>query len=729
MQFPMHYTENQRALMLALVDQARNCNRPYDGPWTAPWLHSAINADKWELRTARTRTYRGDTRGLYGVNWKLILANGTYLTDPGNAQFLDTIRKASFLVRQLPSFGIKTNSSHLGWISQIQTFVEWLYLNDDIYHPATRQFTLVDEGAINAYVGQAIRGGKAGLLQLPERVLQYFYEHALGSTCPQSVLDTPWAVAEKPRRMINAWLESQGMYSTSRIGGKSVRYLNRVRLGAAIGADLRRITDDQFAGFLRQFEPTLLAINDHLLLPATGSRNEYPSHRTPLIREVQDQPYTYTSISPITEVLLQVFRLRRHLPEAIPPDTQLNLARAREMIKQHTKRPDKTPWIPLPIALKLTNESLRWVHQYGDELVKLYISGAKHFTRSGWLNDDGLGSSPRTRRRRLRNAWVQEHVTSKLRTLGIEKWSYDTQDLSGSPQRYENLRSNPSLMDALYVWAGAVTLLIGVLMPCRASELALLERDCLKFKKGDGYWLRRPLRKVTANDHTAEADRPIPTIVARAVQQLRQLGTALAQLSETDDPIALKQLFYLPNYGASGRCKASTDMIESYLDRFTDYVNIPPDNEGRRWYVRDHELRKSFLITFFWCFRYSSLDAASWMAGHRNSRDIYRYIEANFPGDELPQIEAEYASAVLRDAEESRSRPHNKSVDALHSAVCRHFGVSKLSLVGEDQLELWLTEAFRKGIYQIRPFEIRSADGSSSTTVAFVIHKQSRGKP
>jgi hypothetical protein len=313
-------------------------------------------------------------------------------------------------------------------------------------------------------------------------------------------------------------------------------------------------------------------------------------------------------------------------------------------------------------------------------------------------------------------------LPGSLQPLRIRGWSsYMT--VKGQAA-FLKLQQAPSLHDAIMVLVGAISIVIGILKPIRESELRHLRRDSVLFVEGDGYWLSHELRKKNVGDVRPEEARPIPKIAARAVLLLRRLTDGLKAIAGVRDPWLLDHLFTLPQFG---RLEAAISKVleeedlNDILDAFCDHVAMPPDQHGRRWYLRVHEMRKSFLIVFFWMYRYASLDAARWMAGHADAAQIYAYIQANFPGQELPGLEAEYSSRVLRDYEHTGDPGEIESVEELHQQVCRHFAVTDLSWLEEDTLREWLEQQYATGAFEIRPYSIRSEDGSLHTRIAFRI--------
>ena len=148
------------------------------------------------------------------------------------------------------------------------------------------------------------------------------------------------------------------------------------------------------------------------------------------------------------------------------------------------------------------------------------------------------------------------------------------------------------------------------------------------------------------------------------------------------------------------------DVIRKTLSRFCDFVEIPVDQYGRRWYVNIHELRKSFLLTFFWTFKFASLDAGRWVAGHKNPDHMLAYIEANTPGEEMIESEAEYAQQQLRLFNSESTITEMQNIEKLNESVCEHFNVQSVSEVKSEDLKDWLQYAISTGEYKIEVFGI-----------------------
>ncbi|MBN8240582.1 hypothetical protein JF541_15585 [Marinobacter hydrocarbonoclasticus] len=722
---PQNFNEDERATLLALIDNGRQSLLPYDGDWKANWLLTDVFAPTWLIRTNETRFVDGVWKRALTLHWHAKLADGSLLTDPENSYILETAQRAAFLVRFLAGFGVDSGLALQQWCSRMITICQWMFVNERLFAPKEYAFARLDTAAINDFISKYVAGGKANVLNVPARCLDFFYRESFGSSPPSFLLNDIFKVTEKDKQGITTWLESKG-YFTRKNNDRNwyARYIDRAMLAESLACGWQEIKSDRMNAFLRQFEPEMLLESEDLLLPINGYSTEFPGHWTREREAVSKAPMSYTMSSAMLSTWRDLFRLRRHLLTAVPMTETIDFSHAKHIVEQKSSAVERTPWVPLRTALAYTTEALRWTVNSGDALVDFYIEATQHFHRAGWFNEDNDTPKIRERKRESRNKWVCLNIPQELDELGISGWT--SVFIANATNVHCSLRASPSLPDILQVLVGALILLIGITKPSRVSEIRALRRDCLKFVEGDGYWMEHQIRKANASDHLIETAKPIPTITAHAIRLLGRIGDALSDIYPHEDSYATEALFYLPIFRVTGaprpRVIDSPGLI-ACLEAFCDYVALAPDAHGRRWYVRPHELRKSFLITFFWCFKYSSLDAARWIAGHDNTQHIYAYIEANFPGEELPQLEAEYAARQLREWGITKEADEGENIDILHTAVCEHFGVRDVTLVGERELEDWLELAFAKGIYRIEPYEIHSKSDSVKVVIAFHVEE------
>lgn len=711
---PLHYSKADAHTVEKLLDEAHKMVTPYSSNWKAPWLLSPIESPDWILGDGNSWYENGKWHGVRQYHWSYRLPDGTLLSDSENSLMLESCQKIAFLWRTLPEGFTSNNFSLVIHLSSLSVFVRWLYLHESIYKPKEYGFLRIDHAALRDFFSQFVQGGAPWALGYPWQLLIQWYGEVFGTRPPAQVVKDPFKIGKEDRRAIAKWLEAEGYFKEPIHGGG--RYLDRQRLADELSCDVHSIkTHARFAAFLRLFEPTV----ESPLMKRRNKGREFPSHRTPTVAEVAGKKIV--DATAYIDLFRNLLDLRPYLPEMIPDTTDIHLREVVDTI-QRGDVGRHTPWIPMKIALAYTQEALRWVHVYGDALVDTYLEVCRCLQSEGRFQVNKLSPVHRQRREQRVKTYG---FPSCLSPIGIDGWTSKL-NASLNDEAYRVFRAAPSLNDSMGILIGAIIMLLSILKPIRSCELTELKRGCVLYAQDDGYWLSQDIAKATVAGERGSDDLPIPRIVAQALLMVDRLGEGMRELVG-NSPTALRDcLFYLPPLNMSDTLQADRlkgDRARKSLDRFCDWVNLPCDEQGRRWYVRIHECRKSFLITFFWSFRYASLDAARWIAGHRDARDVYAYIQANFPGKELPEIESQYATQQLW-LHESRGESEVENAEELYQAVCRHFSVRSINLVSEQDLSDWLELAFLRGTYSIRPYTVRVKGHIVETRICFRIGKE-----
>lgn len=741
MKFPMSFSHTEKCQVLAILDDAESAVKAYSGNFTAWWLLTPIHADVWRISKGQeTRTSNGKIINYYEFSWAMKLADGTNSLDFANRDFLHNMQKMVFLARELPG-GPDTLNTHKLFIWTIKVLARWSYLQSDTLDPRRSFFSKIKKENIRDFFNELGKGGTVFLLNYPQRLMQEIYPTALGRHPSVEDLSNPLNISQVDREKIIRWLQTQGaMNKGGRGTNLAVGYISRSFIANLIGVDANTVRGgNRWKMFLRQFAPEQALDGNFVHRAVAGRKTEHPSQRNLTDVEADDTGTSEKTLGKYFDDLKTVFLLHKHLPQVCPEPSEFRPKEIRRLITSVSDIQKHTPWVPIKTALSYTTEALRWVQIYGEDLVTIFLQKYRELYLQNLLvsapvpdNPNPSGSDYTKKQKIVSNAREmlanKVHLPSSLSGLRLSGWqSY--QHLHGQGA-FKKLREAPSLLDAIMVLVGAIVVVIGMVKPIRESELRAIKRDCLLFFKGDGYWLSHDIRKRNVGDIRPVDARPIPAIAAKAIQLLRRLTDGLKEIIEIKDEWLLDSLFTLPSFGryeAAITGVTSAQHLNFTLDAFCDYVALPVDGAGRRWYLRIHEMRKSFLIVFFWTYRFATLDAARWMAGHANSEQLYAYIQANFPGEELPSIEAEYASQILRNYQKSGDLGDVVNVDILHRAVCRHFRVSDVSCVDENTLNDWLELQFQSGEYQIYPVSLTNTDKEMHTVIAFRIRTTETG--
>lgn len=717
-EFPERFDEQDRRTILLALESAKRAARPYNGDYKAPWLLSDFSESEW-VTTNRNREekVRGKWKNAISIDWNLRLPNGRILTDPGYEEILTLNKKIAFLARTGYLSGLAAPKTWRTLVYVQLQLTRWLVLNEERFKPERYGFQLLDQNALEWLFALLAKGGWIFAHHVPQRILSRLYGEAFKKACSKSLLDSLYTLAEEVIDPIKDWLSRNHYYGEVRVGpniGK--KYVKRSFLAELVGEPVGYMrSSSKLSAFLRQFEPELQSG------PCLGEifrETEKLSHRTRLIKDVVETGSSEKSLVFYFEQIKLIFSAHRHIPDLIPDPSKISIQRAKRMAERFTRRSAHNPFIPIDIGLSYLNNAIRFVHVYGDALIGYYLE-VESESRSLVSGDDKDALAKRAAKN-----WCAETGVSVSEVLNISNFKNYSR-----LRDFDMLRNQPTLDDMLRVLVGACIVLIALLKPSREDELTHLQRNCLREKNG-GFLLNFSLGKSNVGEIHQRADRPIPTITAKAIQLLQRFGARLSELNGENRKIG-GNLFYLPKFDRySGAMAADAKLLNTHLDIFCEYVGLDPDEYDRRWYVRIHEMRKWFLLLLFWSGRYDVLDAVRWIAGHIDVRQVYAYIEREFPGEELPQLEAEYAVERLLalEARGGQAVADESGLSALYERVLHHFKVSALSMIPDSEWSDYVTSLREAEDFVLEPHSIYSKTGDEvvGMTVSFVLREMEK---
>ncbi|MBE1426466.1 hypothetical protein H4684_003132 [Desulfomicrobium macestii] len=691
--------------------------KPFEGNYQAAWLLNDWNSPVWNTYSGKkTRLVKNMTwTGTVDINWDQILPNGSHLTDTDNRVMLESCRRAAFLYRE--GMGDGTPPAVSTWkvfCCNLILLCSWISLRNDRYLGNKYAFALLDQDGMRQLFTALGQDGWTKALLMAERIIDSIHQGVFGSKCPPEILENPGKLPANMLIEMVRWLQSQKAYTVSNATGKKM--LSRVFIAGLISLPPKKLAgaSSSLNAVLRQFEPDLH--HPQKLLIAGGQTTEYPSHKTLTIDMALNQPASHSSTNHLYCTLKSLFTLYRHLPDVIPDPSTLNLVEARKIGLNHGKTFTPTPFIPIDTGLRYLNESLRWIHRYGDELVDYYLTFAEKLTEVKKIKESAEDKSS-SYLDSVYEIIQQIQMSHNLKKSGI---TFTNLLWGGKKKPSGFLSTVPTIHHALKIWAGAVIVVIGMTKPSRETEIAQLPRNCLL---GTGpYWIESDLAKRTVREYRAgTGGKPIPTITAKAISQMQRLGDGLVKIFNELDEYKKSRLFYLPRFDTFGHCTIPrTQELDYCLDAFCDHVNLQPDNYGRRWYIRIHEMRKWFLLLLFWSGRFDVLDAAREIAGHTDIQHLYAYIEREFPGVEFTKLEGEYAADRLRHYDKSRAQGVEEiGLNELYEKVLKHFSVDQLELISERSWETYVQTLRESGEFVLEPYSITDNQGRQKICVAF----------
>ncbi|WP_379792784.1 site-specific integrase [Massilia norwichensis] len=300
--------------------------------------------------------------------------------------------------------------------------------------------------------------------------------------------------------------------------------------------------------------------------------------------------------------------------------------------------------LPFEVANRSFKSAIEFYLDYGEDLISYYLTLAERNCQDEVLLD----------------------VPKSLQKLGVRKFK-NTEVVAKS--FFRELRNGTSLYQMLQVLLGAVIVLVNTLMARRAAELRGLTRASI-VKDGFYFFLAFDLGKANLGEVRKTALRPLPAIGAEALGLLARLGERLKGLGYESSP-TLFQRFKLgkkANFIPYGTTKGETEWIRLCLDRFCDYVQIPSDVHGHRYYVRSHQLRRNFAMLFFWQGNFGGLEVLRYFLGHHKPSMTYRYVTESMKGAVLRQVKATVAAGLIKS--------DSPATESLAEFICKRHGIT-----------------------------------------------------
>ena len=681
--------------------------RIYSGDFTADWLLTDIHASKWLIKTKKTIKVEktGQYKYVNSLNWHRRLPDGTYLDSTENLTVLHFFQKAIFILCE--SHVVMRNSSHSSinaYFNTLIPFIQWCFRKEFKLEPRKYLLNRLTHESFFSYVKEAVIGGSFATYGTESIFRKRFYELSGYKITSKYI----FRLNIKDRNKVISYLKDNNFY---KVGPRDLEAVDRQKLFEYFHWPEQLSYLHKTTAFLRQFEPDYLNLNDKILLPLR-SEQEFPGHTTPLIddviksNEVVDRGFG---------VFKGLFSLKSFFPDQLPDIGRFRFNVLDKYISAKGKQSTLTPWVPLPQCLLMINSAIDIVLNQGDHIVEAMIDVYETLLENDVLYFTRERNSTATKKQKT----IRNKIISKV--LNKHQDKVDSKTLSYLTRDYDELRENPPLVYLLDVLVGACYLIIAAMKPIRLNELNSLKYGCLYFKEGDGFWLMQDIEKGGIRGILPEDAKPIPKVAAKAVTILQKLNDHAKKHVPSNKES--QYLTYFIHYGHSW-CDASVadhEHVRKRLAYFCDHIEVPLDEYGRRWYVNVHELRKSFLLNFFWTFKFSSLDSARWMAGHTHSDHLYNYITSNFEGEEMAEIESEYAYQQLRLFKEGNKVSDIGNIEELNDDVCSHFNVKSISEIKADELKEWLEMQIESGNYEIYVYGIDHVESISKTEIAIKI--------
>ena len=336
--------------------------------------------------------------------------------------------------------------------------------------------------------------------------------------------------------------------------------------------------------------------------------------------------------------------------------------------------------LPFKVANQSFKHAIEFYLEYGHDLVTYYLSLAERDWQENVLLD----------------------VPVSLRRLGITKFE-NTE--SAAEDFFAELRRGSSLYQMLQVLLGAIVILVNTLMARRASELLGLTRDSI-VKDGEYFFLRFDLGKANIGEIHKRVLRPLPELGAEALGLLAELNERLSALGYESAPTLLQRFKWKrANFTPYGTARSSAQWMRLCLDRFCDYFEMATDENGARYYIRTHQLRRNFAMLFYWQGSFGGIHVLRYFLGHQKPSLTYRYVTEAMQGKVLRQVKAKVATELIK--------ADSAATESLAALICERYGVTldALHVLPEADVCAYVEDLLQSNEAEIEPEFIEGPNG------------------
>ncbi len=323
-----------------------------------------------------------------------------------------------------------------------------------------------------------------------------------------------------------------------------------------------------------------------------------------------------------------------------------------------TKKEGRFETYPSTAIFNCFKSAVEFHFNYGDDIVNSFVSFINN-VKNTYPNIDSF-----THDNEMKKIFLSS-LNPKLHELGVKELKQERLD----KQRFQQIRNNNYLFEMLKVYYGAVQFVVGALMARRQSELGgLIANECIDEVNQVLLFKRSKSTKGLFGTRDTLA-LPIDPLLIQMIKNIEKIHTAIG---------GKNKLFAMPLFKNPIRIKEDTsgNYYGQNLDAFMDYIEAPVI-DGKRLYIRQHQLRRFFAMSFFWGSGFGSLDTLRWFMGHTDIQHLYYYITESTPGEVLRSVKAQYIAEDFKKyhdlAELIKEKYHTDNFDIIETAELTYY--------------------------------------------------------
>lgn len=299
--------------------------------------------------------------------------------------------------------------------------------------------------------------------------------------------------------------------------------------------------------------------------------------------------------------------------------------------------------------------------------------------------------------------FVKEIFSESALSRGINCWAIPKSETG----YYDQVRDNASLVDLYQVLTGSVHIMLGATMARRRDEIAFLDSDTCLYPSSDPtlpenssvrYYLIFKGQKTGVSGIRETLKRPLLRIAATFIWKLKSFNLRLCELG-----VVKRSGRLFKSIGRSTGIVSEGNRYSQYncMNLACDYFKLPTitdDGVEKRYYIRQHQLRRFFAIAFFWGTDNPDFQTLSYMIGHTDAKLFYHYVTHLVSGQVLKEAKANRLQASL--ANNSRDI---QGIDDLIDLLRREYNVKRVHIKTYTEVFDGMQSMHKHGLIQTKP--------------------------
>ncbi|MGU2064695.1 hypothetical protein ACSEVO_24440 [Pseudomonas aeruginosa] len=648
---------------------------------------TCFDSDVWMLRFSEKSSVPDKE-----INFNIKLYDGSMLTDKVNCELL-LVFKGLLVFSLLPRFNggqLLVGATLYYKLLRVLHFIDWLLLNGERFEITRYKFGLISKRNIQEFlfgvsvgrVWESVYGFTSKLKEWIVKgsaILDSVEYQRLVKKQPallQVLPEQDWALDLDLETLLRgrAWLYKSGYYKkkSGRLYFNASKFIKSLYAGTLHGQSIAPLLVPEFVledAYFREFEG----------VP---------------VRKYFELGYSKAVESQYSVLIANVAAVNSEICDS---GMSVDISEARVSDLQAMEVPEKCREgryrsVPSTVLMGVLRSSIEFYIKFSGEIF------------------DAIKSCVISPSREFDRLEVNSRVPSKLGNDLIQLSGWTQRNTLGVPFNYELFRSAPGLCELYAVLVGVATYIIGMTMARRQGELvSLRSEDCLEPAKNPyfpennacEYFMAFDLLKSGSSDRREKVRRAAPLMVAKVLWDFKQFKHFLIE----NDRLRLvgnKQLFQILNVFSLDFSPLSSTRHNECLDQMCDFFQTATvvEDGGRlkRYYIRQHQLRRFWAQVFFWMRGSDSLETLSLFLGHTDPEMVYRYVMEELPGSMILDAKHERIVDAVRNKDESV-----ENIYVLLELLYEKFLAQRIYIKTEAEAVLDLQYSVRNELIKIVP--------------------------